>query len=351
MRHSADNLTHREIRCPRRGVTLVEMVVVVFIFTILAAIAVPQVRLAIEDRRVREATRALTVALGSARNQAMATGRPAGVILRRFTEGQSPNACTEIEQTEGLAPYAGDTIASRARISYTGYDGTARRHQFTVAFTDPIQASAASHGDRIQFNNQGPWYHVYGTPTTGQLTCSLTNTDVAAGLMWPWPDAPDQSVPVPYLIKRRPRSTANDPILGSANPPIQLPDRAAVDLSSSGVGPTGVEFHSSTAGNVPVVIMFSPDGSLEYITTGSGGASGRPTQPVYFLVGELERVPSPDNPAGLADDGKLNIQRFGSFWVSVHPRTGLTTTVELAAEGDVQQSRQFAFEGQSMGGG
>ena len=67
--------------------TLIEMLVVVAIMMVLVAAAATRMRPASEARRIRESARALNVYLGSARNRAMETGRPCGVILHRFISG------------------------------------------------------------------------------------------------------------------------------------------------------------------------------------------------------------------------------------------------------------------------
>ena len=61
------------------------MLVVVTIMMLLVAVSATAFRPANDSRRIREAARAINVYLGSARNRAMETGRPCGVIFRRFS--------------------------------------------------------------------------------------------------------------------------------------------------------------------------------------------------------------------------------------------------------------------------
>jgi prepilin-type N-terminal cleavage/methylation domain-containing protein len=373
----------------RRGLTLVELLVVVFVFTILAAIAVPQLHVAMEDRRTREAARAVTVALASARNQAMATGRPVGVVFRRATELGAPNACTVVEQTESPAPYSGEntdagvrlqlgTVSTSDRPSATGppgYPAIPVVYAQLGPNASAFNLSTIRIGDQMQINHQGPWYTIIGpdgdypadpdgnddgVPDTGTL---ILGREPFNRYRYPWPESPD--VPpwspwLPYQIRRQPRSGTNDPILGSAMAPIQLPSRAAVDLSVS--GPDGQPFaFAGTTG--PVMIMFGPTGAVTAVYNNGVPVNTALHEPAYLLVGELQRVPRPTDPAGLAEDGVVNIDSFKSIWVTIQPRTGLASAAEMAptngvdddGDGDIDEldeaideKRRFARE--NLGG-
>ena len=92
----------------RRGVTLVEMLIVISIIVILTAASLKLIAPA-DDRRVREAARAVNVYISSARSRAIEIGRPCGVIFRRATGTNFPTASTVLDQCEVPPPYAGDT--------------------------------------------------------------------------------------------------------------------------------------------------------------------------------------------------------------------------------------------------
>ena len=72
-----------------RGLTLVELLVVISIMVLLTAAVLRMMRFDTDGRRVREAARALNVYLGSARSHAIETGRPCGVMFRRLTAQNS----------------------------------------------------------------------------------------------------------------------------------------------------------------------------------------------------------------------------------------------------------------------
>jgi len=79
----------------RRGVTLVELLVVVMILLTLTAIALPALSPSITDRKIREASRGVSTFLSVARARAIRLGRPVGVQLRRLPD-PDPNDATKI---------------------------------------------------------------------------------------------------------------------------------------------------------------------------------------------------------------------------------------------------------------
>ena len=115
-----------------------------------------RMQVAKDSRRSREAARAVSVYLGSARSTALANRRPCGVMLASAgTAGGMQNCVMVLEQAEVPAPYAGDTTAATATV------------QVAAALTYAANMSSGAStrnivhtGDQIQFNYEGPWYTI-----------------------------------------------------------------------------------------------------------------------------------------------------------------------------------------------
>jgi prepilin-type N-terminal cleavage/methylation domain-containing protein len=326
-----------------RGITLVELLVAISILVLLMAVGARMINFSKEDRLTREAARAVNVYFSSARNRALESGRPCGVMLRRV-EGL-PQCAEVLDQVEVPPPYAGDTLGAVAQVSMGPVSGGLAT--VSAQLTPEIRTSVIhkgelvpfiSKGDLVQFNHQGPFYAIAVKPTEPTATSLTLQIDLSQGQRLPWPQAPAQSARVPYQIIRRPRkSTANT---------LDWPKGAVIDLEFS-----GADDHSIGAGaGEPVYIMFSPNGSVErvYHRGYSQNDMHMVTEPIFLLVGKRERVP-----VGAAEDGRANWEDTNNFWVMLNPQTGLIATAEVAkvAQGaDWRESRAIAREGQSMGG-
>jgi prepilin-type N-terminal cleavage/methylation domain-containing protein len=321
-------------QCPceqtRSAFTLIEMLIVVTIMMILVAAAATVFRPAGESRRIREAAREIYVYLGSARNRAMETGRPCGVIFRRFAG--APAAAMTADQCEVPPCYCGDTEQSYAQVTYLG---TGNVISATLDAAPPT--SLVSPGDLIQFNCQGPLYPILTVGAT--LTATV---DVTQGQMVPWPTNIAQATRVPYRIFRA-------PMKGGATP-LQLPASAVVDLEWSG---TDTVLFGATAGDV--TIMFAPNGSVDRVYSSVTLLNGPVTQPIFLLIGKRERIPPPASPVASNPDTFANWQDLNNLWVVVNPQTGLVTTGEVKPVVPWSTTfnsgcRDLARDAQSMGG-
>ena len=302
------NLSSLAPRSPvPRAFTLMEMLIVISILMILAAAAANVMRSTMDGRRVREAARAVNVYLSSARNRAMETGRPCGVILRRFN---GTPAVMNLDQCEVPACYCGDLESSTAKVSSSGATVTA------ILDAAP-PAGVVNSGDLIQFNYQGPLYTIAAPGAT--ITASLTSQDQAI----PWTG---QSVP--YRIFRSPSKASAVSLQAQ---PLQLPAASIVDLNASSVdGTPPLLFSTSTTADV--MITFAPNGSVDRVYINNSPVLV--SQPIFLLIGKNENLGS-------------NEQDVTNFWVAINPQTGLVTTDMVAAGSD---PRQFIRDAQGMGG-
>jgi type II secretory pathway pseudopilin PulG len=327
-----------------------EMLIAITIMVMLMALAATTIVPATESRRAREAARALNVYLGAARNRAMETGRPCGVILHQF----GGLACSmSIDQCEVPPCYCGETETAAVTLQLTTLT------TISVNFFDGGQPSGlltgfARPGDLIQFNCQGPYYSILGSPNTvdgnGFVTTvasspiSVTVADVSQNSLVPWPTPSATSLPVPYRIFRAPMKGA-----GSA---LQLPAAAVVDFTASGVD-GGALFNAGG----DVTILFSPNGGVDRLY--ANGTFGPVSQTIFLLVGKRERVSNTfvAAPAPANQSSWPNYQDLDNIWVTVNPQTGLVVTDQVAASttamdpaSAINAARTLARDAQGMGG-
>jgi prepilin-type N-terminal cleavage/methylation domain-containing protein len=419
----------------RRGITLVELLVVITIAVVLLAAAAPMFRQGVEERKLVGGTRGLSGVILKAKALAAEYGRPIGIAIERL-DTSDPLAnpigamqSVQVYVVEVPIPYTGDmddaTCFLRDMNHGVGADG-----EWGVANVDddgdsnvdnitdrgapwsddgdgmpetatfaPILGSEgarvlADPGDLIRFNFRGPLYKIIAknriTPTITDLVFVHAETIWGNGAngvpnggvygsddIWVSPAAPQAAFKeARFQIYRSPIRTLSAPY--------SLPTGITIDLSVSGLGPSGGEFGAMPAGvfNHPVVIMFTPTGEVDYIWF--NGRRSRAQQPIHLLVGKAELV-SPPNPGNLLgtlanvinfDDFNGNGQREGAeevfsnlmagddtSWVSIGHRNGLVTvsdneTITLNnALADPQkiadaiaQSRLSAVKSQSYGG-
>ena len=319
----------------RGGFTLIEMLIVVSIMMILVVAAATTMQPATESRRIRETARAVHVYLGSARNRAMETRRPCGVVFRQFgTISCAMNA----DQCEVPPCYCGDMQNSMAQVQLTNLTST--RAWINAAFTPSgsFTPTLVSVGDLIQFNCQGPTYTITARDVNGVTAWC----DVSQGQVVPWPTAAPFPI-VPYRIFR-------SPMKGMATP-LQLPASAVVDLQWSGIG-NGGTFGASPG---DVTVLFSPNGSVDRVYVGANVYY--PTEPIFLLVGKRERVGNPGvaTPASDNEPDWANFQDLNNMWVVINPQTGVVTTDYLGSTTgstptSVNEARQLAREARGMGG-
>lgn len=357
-------------RAARRGVTLIELLVVVSIVMLLAAAAVPAMRMASEGRRTREAARALNVYLGAARNRAVEIGRPAGVVIRRM-EGV-PDAAVVVDQVESPPPYSGDVVGARIRLTPVQPGGDVWNVQFEPAGAgamwlasnpDPGQPGVVKTGDLLQLNYQGRYYVMQF-----QGAMNIVRLVDASGMVETGGGQQSVVLPLEVLAQGVPFQVLRTPIRSGA-PPLQLPAGAVIDLAFSGFQfgfPVLINqsqpnwqqtcalnqtfFSSANLANWPVYILFSPNGSVDRVY--AGALNQPPVEPIYLLVGRRDRVP-----ATLAADGVANwMDPAGSLWVTISPQSGMVSVAPVAVPASQElyarlyESREFAHKAIHLGG-
>ncbi|QDU58266.1 pilus assembly FimT family protein [Aeoliella mucimassa] len=318
---SAAPATHGRRGRAAAGLTLVELLVVIVILATLTAAALPVLTPSTTERRIRETSRSLNTFIAMVQAQAIRTGRPSGIALKRLSS-ETNNAndrgvCIEVVHVEQPAPYTGFDENSRMRVALTPDANNANVYLDFVTKgianndslpngwdADLVPQGVLRVGDVVEV--LGSRFRIVGTqvgavdPISGYLMGNAGNTTdrqvliaqvinntgqllnpvsdsngapissayfMAGGFMAGGNAPPYWSEPVKYKILRQPTPTAQAPY--------QLPNGIAIDLEASGIL-GGLPFHVSngnerdalineTPDDTPIYVMFNPEGSIERV--------------------------------------------------------------------------------------
>jgi type II secretory pathway pseudopilin PulG len=336
------------------------MMVVVAIMMILVVAGAARMQMSKDSRRAREAARMINVYLSSARNRAMETGRPCGVVFRVMTVGTTSNPAApcsmNADQCEVPPCYCGQAENSMAIVNggivSTPAGGTTSGCTVSLAnSSEAWPSSTISPGDWIQFNGQGPLYAFAATNSTDSygyiagnnsnpLTVTFADTVTGVSRIMPWTTIAGT---VPFRIFPAP--------MRNAASPLQLPAGSVVDLNWSGVGTTYV-------GQRDFTVLFSPNGSVDRIYYNASTSPA--TDTIYLLIGKRERVGL--NPPYQSSPTTANESSWGNFqdmenalWITINPQTGLVNSEPVGSTSggvptDPIAARGLAAQAQGKGG-
>ncbi len=404
---------HSSYRQRFRGVTLIELMVVITIIVILLGVAVPLIKPALGDRKLREASRQVAMFLELAKSRAAETGRAHGVIFHRdagsadTTNTSSPDTnlngvhCFQMSLAAAPRPFSGDDGALVSIVTSGGNtiasfntDTSSTAGAANSQLPLFIERSFIKAGDSIRINYRGPLYRITGIsplPTGNPPRYSTMSPPTTIDLAIALPTGSGASLPpvsgtsYPYQIIRQP--------VASIGSPQELPTGIVIDTMHSGFSSgtlqqLGPQFGGSTSrlgnlapwpsnsstgqsdsSNVQIAIMFDPDGRVEtvysaYHVIGTVAPNERwvirgevPLSPVHLLIGRQNQTMYDAASATATDVAANNLQDPSTLWVTVNQLTGRISTSENAAFGgglsiDAQRraARTFARSAITSGG-
>ena len=328
----------------RQAFTLVELLIVIAIITILAAVTLPTVKTLLHGQKVTQAARMVQAHIESARARAIASGSYVAVILERsLSTGTEYNTALALSIGNTFPPYEGDTLGATGALTDSfarnasgvyapGMDDAYDQLTVPAANGSLITADVFGVGDFIRIGRSESLFVITAKPAgSGTIQFAnppfYTHTD---GTQWP-----TQEVQLPttgsstalFKIFRKPTK--------SFVQSTKLPRGTCIDLSVSGIQQTGTQFADLTA---PLMIVFDERGSVAFVNTGSA-ISQSPVGLIHLLVGRTEQVAPAGNRQSLADPNDrttftANLNDAENRWISINPRSGAvhTSSVQTGSE-------------------
>jgi prepilin-type N-terminal cleavage/methylation domain-containing protein len=315
----------------RRGVTLVELLIVIGITSLIAAVALPSVKTLLKDRKTNQAAIQVRGFIESAKAMAIAKGREVAVVLDRMSDAGDYNAAgnnwfsTEardlhrntvlrLSLAEVLPPYTGDLDNSTCILELSDAPSQvgAAFPQFNRALININQNPSlvrlidSKLIDKIAFSDRMETFEVlvddctYDS-STGIARIEFINSRTASRAIVNRAPSRVSAGPHTFRIYCKPRRLYAKPM--------QLPKGTCIDMSLSGRGVDGFSFSAqqieafdpkNTLGVNqvrPIYLVFDSQGAMASLY---GNFSGQPamtkvlpTSDVYLLVGKTDKVVFP----------------------------------------------------------
>ncbi|TWU45525.1 hypothetical protein Q31b_06990 [Novipirellula aureliae] len=318
-----------------KAFTLIELLIVLFIMSVLAAIALPTAKGLIEDQKGSRAARSIIAFFDVARSRAIAEGRYVGVRIERLDTatafGQA--ASVQLRQLTGVPPYSGD--ASNAYATLKG--SPINQAEFIAADcpllllssqiingVGPAVAPPIQIGDLLELpgGRMVPISGMAGVSPTASVVLTLQMKQSVLGGANTFPTATRGALNsagdrVKFRIHR-------SPVPSSSNT-LALPRGTAIDLNYSGVGITGNQFNPvSTTSDIDII--FGPSGSV----FAAGGST--PLSMIYLCLGESDGViPAGEDLYQQDRQGTANLMNLDSVWLMINPNSGKITASPIAS--------------------
>ena len=287
----------------RNAFTLVEVLIVIAIMSVIAALVIPRVRTVNKDRNIRETARTIGAMFNSASNLARIEGG-GGVLLVKNPNFVAPGgvefAVTTMYRLRYVDPYTGLNPGDGFTLRYDTVNAV-----WFFDIEQPLQEGLVRAGDSCSFGAFN--VSVINTVTNGgTLTLELEVLDENCNpLAEGDPGAPtvtDTSLPPfsdprPWIIHRRPRIVESSKIDFSDGYYIDMrySDYLPANQFQPGSRLIGNQFDkvSGTWNVIPefnesISVIFNSEGGIDYIDTVGANNKSKPFSPLFLFVAEYD---------------------------------------------------------------
>lgn len=333
------------------GFTLVELLVVLFLLLILAAVALPTIRNVLLDQKNARAARSIASFIDIARSRAIAEGREVGVYLERLSQDLALNpegtaATIRLRQMTGVPAYSGESSDAVAVLGGSGgliqwasfdpIDNSLLQYSLNVlpnadpndnlrAPIRPLEDRLELPGGKIVIINRIEAYNHDSDPLTPDHI--LVRFDLRNPL--PIGSGPPVTFPLEFpsgnrklVAGQRVKYRIHRSAVPSNTSPLPLPRGIAVDLNLSGIGLGGSEFAAGVGAVGPIIINFGPDGRVSRVIQ-ADGSYVVPHSQIYLCLGDLAGI-RPDDLFAATGRGRdrSNLTRPKTSWIAINNQTG-----------------------------
>ena len=307
----------------RRGMTLIELMVVVLILGLLSVAVLPNLANTGDARKVREAARSLSSFIASAQSQAIGSRTASGIWIDPLSNQMGASWISlDIAMTEVPAPYAGDTTTAGIEsltppaATLLGQSSSATP-VFTGGFNLPAPPSPAY---QIRLAGSAVWFDFYPLTLTIQMRTSINQTP--QNTTWP---TTTTSSPIGYEIVAAP--------VRSSSTSLTFGDGVAIDLTNSFIGTSPI-LNSGTP-PPPPRILFDASGRPSFLINGAAATRIPMSETVFLLVSSIESIQS-----------GTSLTEPGSYWIAIDPRGGVPKVAEVKPQGlTIRDSQEYIRKG------
>ncbi len=302
----------------RRGMTLVELMVVVLILGLLAVTVLPNLANSADSRKIREAARAVSSFVAASQSQAI-SGRSGGGI--RIDVLGSPMGSNDAALDVGMVmipqPYCGDDPGSVVTVDPDPSDSSMAVLTFTGGFSDSPLKDAENEWLRyLRIRFGGSRIEFMFEPTLGTATGTVYMQDGIGPSNLPnlnqtidntsWPQGA-----VCYEITAGP--------LRDGNTSLTLGDGVAIDMTNSYVG-TGNIFSVPRLSDSVYLLFDSAGVPTSWI---NDGLTKQPfAETLFLLINSVEAI-----------QNNTSLTEPGGYWVAIDPRGGVPKVAEVKPQG------------------